>query len=288
MTNDREQIEQRLETRLQELQNQLASRKKTLEHVQELLERADQRCAEADNKRRWYHVLDNLEHALDEAKARVAQSDQEIKQLKRKLDGLAQQHSDDADAEPMVEDKLIALQASGVNVGGSTDADSSQIDLPKVSPQGAEKVLSIPLDELSGMSLDEVADLHNEILQKEDARNGADAESSRAGATPDEHHPRGRHRVGNESRQTLSFHEQRRQSVLRNAVDKIRSERLDALTIEEIDLVTDLYERFSKRLEANKSDERLRSILGGTLEKLSDRISELRRRRARLYARRHR
>ena len=301
--------EQRLLKELPEFEKELSARKATLDRVKDLLGKADRRFKETENKRRWHLVLDNLEHALDEAKARVLHCELEIERRKRKLEELAarREHPVAPGAEPdkaapayeplaLTEEQVIALQAAGVSVRDLSAADLSELELPSISQKGSERVLAIPLEELSQMTLDEVEQLHSQILTPIEEDMPQPAETSPAPETspqsPIEAPPRrpvASLRPRRQSRHDqASFYEQHKQRTLRNAVQKIRENRIDALTIEEIDLVNNTYERLSQQVSAATTDEELKNALGAAMEKLGDKCAELRRKRAQMYARRHR
>ncbi|MDQ1258078.1 MAG: hypothetical protein QG656_2687 [Candidatus Hydrogenedentes bacterium] len=276
--------EQELRTRIREQQEKLKTRQGQLAHVRELLDKADQRVVESENTRRWYRVLDHLENTLDEAKARVMQCEHRIDRLQHKLDDyLAYKAGKTQTGGPVPgvteDERRLALQASGLHLEDLVDADWADISLPQLSMEGAERVLSISLEDISKMTLEEVAQLHNEILDREDAQqppSPAEPAQTKPAAQPASREAK--------SRRLLDMRNDRnkrrapgieKQQMLLHAVEKVRAGDVAGLSLEETDLVTESYGRVLERLNAQPGNDRLKESVRATLTKLAAHRAEL-------------
>jgi hypothetical protein len=70
-----------------------------------------------------------------------------------------------------------------------------------------------------------------------------------------------------------------KQQILLRAVEKVRSDDINSLSLDETDLVAESYGRVLERLNAQPGNERLRESVRATLAKLADRRTELSRKR---------
>lgn len=292
----------RLRGELRSLENELPGHQATLERVRALLDKADKRLDEGQDKRRWSQVLDNLERALDQAKARVVFCELEIQHRKHKIEELVatgaeeQRESGAAPEAPgLTQEQIAALKASGINVEGMSHEDLVALGLTPISIEESERFLSIPLDQLSQMSLDEVEQLHGQLLAAgaEEPAAAAKKPASPKPAIPVSPIKAPPRRPVNSLRpkrdaghDQTSLYEQHKQKTLRVAMQKIREDHLDMLTLEEIDIVMGFYDRLTEQVHADASVADTGDAFGGMMAKLSDKCAELRRRRAQMYARR--
>ncbi|HOZ49534.1 MAG TPA: hypothetical protein PLO37_13540 [Candidatus Hydrogenedentes bacterium] len=281
--------EERLRERLAVLEKQIVSRRETLDRIKDLLDKADVRAASTDNKRRWNHVLDDLESALDEAKTRLLRAELDAQRVRDRLEDMRAGRASGATAADvteggegsLVEEQILTMLATGMSLDELTPESFARFDLPPDSREKADRVLAIPVDEISRMSLEDVERLHNELA----ASRGAGIEKTvvRKRVTP---LPETRRRLldSGADKTGRGFADKLRQKTLRDALDKIRSNRMDALTLDEIDAALISYERLVADLRARSSQDN--PAAEESLSKFEERYADLRRRRAQLYARR--
>lgn len=244
-----------LEERLEKSRAELAQHEENLATVLALLEKADRRRREEpENLPHWNRVLTNLEHCMDEARARVGACQLQISRLERAREGEAQSQ-----------------------IPGHAIAPAAMSPLPAPSTtalDAAQTILNMPLEQLSKLTLEEVAFLHGHISND----NLTLIEQDTSGIL-------GRLELANQLQaqtpdppqdEPLSP-ERRRQEVLRNAIDKICANRLNMITPEEAQLVNATYELLSRRLSSKPKDERLKRILGAAVNVLNNRLNAERR-----------
>ena len=234
-----------LQTRLDLLESEKIKHDESLLNINDLLAKADKRRRiEADNQRKWASVLENLENSLDMIKARREAALVDFTQTKRKLDGLDK----DKSARPTSKAPTEQTQQDA-NTSGAAISDSSKTV--------AKEILSMSLDELSKLSLEDVALLHQQIgidfsdeLLVEDSKVAAQMELANQsdGTTQSEDEPSpGR----------------RRQKLLRAAIEKILSNNIKDLTQEEVQVTLICHALLRRRVNPSIRDERLIRVLGG-------------------------
>lgn len=250
---------QNIREKLEHLIRQRTQHQENLNTVIALLEKADRRrIAEPDNVHRWNKVLDNLESCLDEAKAKLEGCELAINRLEREIQ---QQETTDA--------KKAFLPVS------SPDLSREEVDLLEgvglfsaASMEAAKRILSMSLEDVSKLTLEEVALLHSQI---------ADENSQAGGVLPVQ--LAGRLELANQIQAEESAKpaseaspaERRQQAILRSAIDKISTNQLHTLTEEEIRLIISSYELLTSRLTVGPKDERLKRILGAAVNVLINR-----------------
>ena len=217
----------------------------SLININALLSKADIcRRIEVNNKRKWDSVLANLENSFDEIKARREAGLVEFKQTKRKLNDLEKEKIPKSRREAPTERQQQDANASGVAISDS-------------SKSAAKQILSMSLDELSKLSLEEVTLLHQQVgiefsneLLIEDSKVSGQMEltnqSSGTSQTLEESNP-GR----------------RRPILLRAAIEKILSNNIKNLTEEEVQVTLICHALLRRRVNPSIRDERLIRVLGG-------------------------
>ncbi len=257
--NAREKLERLVQQRVQHKEN--------LNTVLALLDKADRRrIAEPGNSHRWNKVLDNLESCLDEAKAKLESCELAIHRLEREIQG---EKSPDVDTAPSLaarpelsKEEMDLLDGVGLFSAASMEA--------------AKRILSMSLEDVSHLTLEEVATLHSQI---------ADENTQAGGVLPG--HLAGRIELANQIQAEEAAKpapgilppERRQQAILRAAIDKISANRLNTLTEEETRLVISSYELLCSRLTVGPKDERLKRILGAAVNVLINRRRQEERRK---------
>jgi len=268
----------RLEVHRQELRG-------SIEHVRELLDKADERRA-AEGERRWNRVLDNLEAALDVARSKLTACEQQIKETDRRLHSLRETGAvaDEGrscashDAEAV---RPAAALEDGVSVG---------------SLEAAERVLALPVEQLGDLTLDQLAELHSHLFEGESGEEAvagqgveqetAPPEKSALSTRIEEARRRGRHRVARARHPAASFVERRKQQLLRGAIGKATADKLSGMTLEEIELILDCHKALGGRESPSDGERQLLSQLESHVDALRARLAELHRERVRRTGRR--
>lgn len=232
-----------LERKLDQLKNQLAQHQENLTTVVTLLDKADRRrLEEPADSNRWNRVLENLESCLDEAKARVGACQAAIEQAQRQL----------GEFRP------------GEFPAPSLPPEMETLDFPPLPPaslEAARRILSMPLEEVSKLTLEEVALLHSQIASERTETLAANTERILGRlelAIQTQKEPV-------ESSTGDASSEKRHQLLLRHAIDKVNSGHLTELTEQETKLLLSSYELVHNRLTPRAKDERLRRILGAAV-----------------------
>lgn len=224
-----------------------------MEKVRDLLAKADvRRHREPQNQRKWNAVLDHLEISLDEARARIEASQQETLRLQEQL------HDTQAMGKPDVEAVATTLATAGA-AQTSTFEDTEK------------KLLAASFLDLGKFSLEQIALVQSHLLEQPEEK-----------ATETEQ-LLGRLELANQVRDEVSVASsddapeyQRRQLLLRAAIDKIQTNRIDTMTRQEIDLVISCHSLLSRRLRPTPKDERLVRILSAAIKVLQRKHAEFR------------
>jgi hypothetical protein len=280
-------LEEELLREIQELEASRNQAKAAVDNVLELLKKADERRVQ-ENDRHWDRILDNLERALDLTRARRTTYEQLLKERQRDLEGVRQSGGPDptdlANGLDSLEERVL--------VDTLREVLPENVPLPRDHVRVAERILAMPLDVLGNLTLDEVAKLNAQIFEMSEA----DQQKTPQGAPAmvmkktwlDDRVAQAKHAreaLAATRRSEVSFVEKRRQVQLRNAVEKIVSGNLQRLDLSEIDLITEYSKGLEEKIDKGESDLRMKKILDRNLDKVKERASDLRRRRARFYTR---
>ena len=223
--------------------NRLAEDAKSLDNVRELLRKADEhRRLEPGETRKWNRVLENLERSLDLMKARVERSKMVVFQLER--DGKAED----------------VAAAAGEAPAGAVD--------PAAAEDTSVKWFET-MHRLEALNLEEACTLQSQIDAGE--IHDEQLEAGLALANQMQHDTGPEVDAEGDSEQP----ECRRQLVLRDAIDCIRKQQFDQMTLDQINLVMACHSLLTSRLEPTSRDQRLRRILDGAIKILRKRKEQM-------------
>ena len=209
---------------------------RALEEVRGLLAKADERrLQEPEEARKWNRVLENLERSLDLTKARFERSDTLVRLLERNLDEMRTAH------------------------GGPSEAP---VNVPSEPAEG----WSATMKQVGAMNLEQASELQSRI----DSGEIHDAQLEAGLALANQMHA-GDAVDPAQAEPT----EQRRQLVLRGAIDKIGKQQFDQMGLDEIKLVIACHSLLTSRLNPTERDQRLRRILDGAIKILRRRKDEM-------------
>ncbi len=235
---------------LEKLEKELQRQEAMVEHIRGLLARADEkRLTEIHETRKWNKVLDNLESALDEAKARVQKCERELRRERERL-GYGQAVAP-AVSPVVVTHENASLMAEPAPLAAHTHQEEAA---------AARAMLETPLESVELAPLEQVAMAQHYLLWRKDQGlvNGDDkrlegrielAIQGGAGMAPEA--------SGDQAEQ-----DRRNQHALRAIVDKVLSNQSDALTVRELELAIDCYSILARRPSLGDSESRLKRILG--------------------------
>jgi hypothetical protein len=234
----------KLSMELAEARAKCAEDLRALNRVRELLSKADEkRTLEPEEARKWNRVLENLENSLDLTRSRFQLSEARVQRLE----------SD------------IARVTRDTGGGAGTPAAVA-------APQGADAPVSDwdhTMSEVGALNLEEASLLQSRIdsgeIHDEQLEAGLElANQMREGGAAE---------VAVEGEG--SAQEQRRQLVLRAAIEKIRKQQFDQMSLDEVKLVIACHSLLTSRLEPTPRDQRLRRILDGAIKILQRRKDEM-------------
>jgi hypothetical protein len=240
-------------------------------NVRNLLDKADARRGKG-NDRHWRQIVDNLENALDRARSSVTAYEQQLKEKQRQLS-----HLRETGQVPPTEEALNEAAACDVYMPGTM--------LP------AERILAMPLTELSFLTLDEVSAIHDQLV--EETEQLAAPEVKPPEPAPRKSALQERIERAQEARKNLAGNarpavptlvERRRQVVLREAIKKVTTGNMASLTLEEVEVALDSYRRLAGT-DLGESDARLKKFFEGHMEELKERLAEYRRKDVQKYTR---
>lgn len=270
--------EQRLKTDLVRLQTLHEQAKVALANVMDLLAKADARSAK-EGERRWGRIVENLEDALQLAKARVTGYEQLVRQCEQHLESLSR-------AGARAPEIFSAEEFEDILPDG--------LALPPDHMAAAERILGMSLDDLGSLTIEQVMNMNTQLYEQPPERAAPppapESEYERPRSALDMRIERAR-----ETRESLaaarrqsqqpSFAERRRQKLLRDAITKISTGKTQMLDFEEIELLIHYHNGLVERVDKSESDVRLQSMLARIIPALEERASDLRRKRAQAYRR---
>lgn len=223
-----------------------------MEKIKALLAKADiRRHREPQNVRRWNEVLDHLEASLDEARSRIESGQLEAQRLQSMLRDI--QFSGKTDEE--------------INLGSFAGQGSA----PPSAGNTERALLNASFLELGKFSLEQIALVQSNLMEENSARTAAAEQLL------------GRVELANQVRDegaaatnASTANYERRQLLLRTAIDKIQTNRVDTMTGEEVRLVISCHSLLSRRLRPTPKDERLVRILSAAIKVLQRKHAESR------------
>lgn len=235
MTNKK----QELEAQLDHLRQRCAQHRNNLKTIAALLEKADsRRNSHPEQRKHWEGVIENLEFCLDQTKARLASCEASILRLERRL-------------------KTIQEESAFLSTSFSQDeglfAESPELSTgPGDAFAVAKCILKMPSEEMGRLTLDAISDLQSRICAENTAAAAPDIDhvlDSALTQEPSETSPR----------------EQRKQVLLRGAIEKIQKNRIAALTEEEKRLLIASHDLLLRKCDDTLKGERLKRILGAAV-----------------------
>jgi len=215
----------------------LSEDQEALEKVRGLLRKADERrLREPEDIRKWNKVIENLENSLALIKARHGASEAEVERIERELESMG------ADV----------AQFTAAPVPGSADGE-------KPADQWTDTMRTV-----EGLNLEQACQLQKDIDDGEIRDKQLEAGLALV------------NQMGSgEDTPTSGTSENRRQLVLRAAIDKISKRQFDMMSLDEIKLVMACHSLLTSRLEPTSRDQRLRRILDGAIKILQRRKDEM-------------
>ncbi len=277
--------EERLVQEIRQLDVSRGEARVAVENVLGLLQKADRRRIE-EGDRPWNRILDNLERALDLTRARLTKYEQLLKERQRDLEQL--QRSGQSRMPELV-NGLVSLEEQ-VLIGTLRDVLPEDVPLPRDHIRAAERILAMPLEFLGNLTIEEVMRMNAQLFEEPESQRPP--QDSQATITKkswlEERIARAkqtREALAASHRPETSFAERRRKMGLRNALEKVAAANFNFLDLPEIDLLMQCVKTIDDKPEKGGNDMRLKGLIDRNIEKLNERASELRRRRAQKYLR---
>jgi len=278
--------EEKLLREIQELKVWRDQAKVAVDNVLDLLKKADERRLQ-EGDRPWNRILDNLERALDLTRARLTTYVQLLKERQRQLEKLQQsgvfQVAEPESGQDSLEERVLTHTLREVL--------PEDVLLPRDHIRIAERILAIPLDVLGRLTLEQAARMNAQIFEMAEGESQKGPQGSPAKLTTKSwleervaHAKQAREALASNRRAETSFAERRRQAGLRKAVEKVVTGNINLLDLAETDLIVRYSEGLEDKPNKGENDVRLKGILDQNIEKVQERAAELRRRRARSYA----
>ncbi len=216
--------------------------------IRALLERADtKRRTNAESQRRWNQVIDHLERSLDEARFRLEQCQKALTQAEKS-------HGPD----------VVTLARARAQTSEEEPSTLPHTALSEDPKKAVGEVMNMSLDELRGLTMEQVAALHAKLPSIDIPPDDTDGKqvASRLELAVQLEKPVKR-------QVKVSKHmERRNQLLLRRTMHKVRANRLADIGREEKELLRTYYDLLNRRIEPGPNDERLRFILETALTKL--------------------
>jgi len=240
------------------LEEEYNRQKATVDHVRSLLTKADEkRLSEPDNVRRWNKVLDNLESALDEAKARLAVLESRMNQAKLQVPSSSGNTHSEGNLH-----KPAAAVSSDVPV---TEPDAAAL--------AAKSLLEAPLESVESAPLEQVVLARNYLNERNRSGKANGEEKRLAGRI--ELALQARDRTQAAPAISGSVQERRQQQVMRLVIGKIVANRMDALTFSELEFVVSSYYVLTQRAELLPTEQRLLAVLSKAVAEIERLAGEI-------------
>lgn len=258
---------------LEELREVRSKREAELTYVRELLERADRRRQEDPaNARRWNRVLDNLEAALDEAKARLTQSEEQVRAKKRYVEETgpdADHATPDYPSESLSPETAVSPQEKAF--------ERWRRQSPRDPANAAACLLAAPFDAIGDLPLEAIALAQTYLASQMEHDEGPSENRMRLAA---------RIEVANQGKpgrlrlwkpKAHEKQDRRSQMMLRKAIEKLETDRIRDMTIEEINFAINCFLLLCQRMSADAGDERLKRILERGMARIDQECARIRR-----------
>ncbi len=234
-----------LENRFEDLNLRKGQDEDAIVKIKGLLRKADRRrLSETGNHRKWDSVLDNLECSLDETKNRLEATSLQLTLVKRNI----QEMREFGVANPLPE---IARDTAAADTNPAFGV--------------AKNILSMSIEDLANLSLEDVAKLHDEIsvdfsgdfgLGDTDVGGRLElANQTRKNEAPPPGGPR-------------ADIENRRQKTLREAIGKFQRKDFEKITQEELQITLICHALLRRRVDPSPKDLRLTRMLAGCIKML--------------------
>jgi hypothetical protein len=244
---------------LEKLEEEYRRQVQLVDHIRGLLTRADaRRTAEPENYRKWNRVLDNLETALIEAKNKLQRFEANLDNERR-----WQQTVGEA---PVVPDAPVPCsdpEPATLLIDAAPDSE--------LAADAARGLLEAPLDTVEKAPLEQVALAQRYLAWRAERGVSNGVDKRLAGRVELAIQGRG----GTQQKPVVgrTAQERRQQRALREIVAKIQHNRLDALSLQDIDLAMECYTVLTQRVDIEPSEARLKDILLRGLREV-DRVLE--------------
>ena len=213
------------------------------DEIRSLLRRADRRRAqEPDDRPRWNRILNHLEHALDQCKARAGAHQRQQESIRKR-------------AIQTELDAFDALDSMATYNGGETT-------------ESLESAVRYVVDEAEGSALNAA----EEALLAEVASD-PDPGAKGGELPPKDAAEQLRRRAFEKHLPPVPLEERRRRKQLRIAMDKILTNRTESLTLAEVDLVVQSIGSMAQNQGGTNDNQRLRTILSGFAQALEARMA---------------
>lgn len=255
---------------LDKLEKELQRQQAMVEHIRGLLARADEkRLKEPGETRKWNKILNNLETALDEAKARVQKCEREIQREHERVGFGPVPVLSPATTTTVERD---ARESRSAVLTSPSNAPSSYSE----GAEAALTILSAPLDAVENVPLEQVAMAQHYLLWRQDQglTNGEDKRlegrielAIQGGAI-----------AATSASEPTSAQDRRSQHALRTIVDKVLSNQSHTLTVRELELAIDCYSILTRRASLAESEVRLKRLLETTIAIVARLSEEIKRR----------
>lgn len=250
-------------------------------NVRELLVKADAKANQPDvkdnskNERHWNKIVENLEKALDHARAGVTAYAQHVKKLEQQIANLRE-----TGQLPPSEEAL-------------NEAAALEVEIVK-GMEAAERILAMSLDQLSFLTLDEVSVMHEQLIEESGGQQEQSA-AARAAEPPakktilqeriERAQEARRHIASSAKPPAPTIVERRKQMVLREAVRKVIERDVKGLNLEEAEAAIEHYQKIITRPLPGENDLRLKRFFDVCINEINERAADLRRKQVQKYLR---
>jgi hypothetical protein len=224
----------------------------TREELRDLLAKAERRrAAEPDQRQKWEQVIGGLESSYAELRLRLEQNETTIRLCER---------------------ELVSVENAGVEEVSKTAAEeappaevsSNAIVLSDDPAFNLQQILDMPIEELRRLNLEQLGQLCSELENQAEHRRDARRVRARL-EFANQLNTVGQRIILNEEGR-----EERRQFILRAAIDKVQSNRHRELERHEIQLLIQCRRQLACRLNPTERDIRLLGLLSNTMAKLAE------------------
>ncbi len=214
-----------------------------LAEVHRLLKRADaRRVAPNEDRSKWNQVIDNLEKSLNDLRSKESLIESELRAARRLLQQDLAEGAETATAQVSIRSTAELSRATSVE-------------------HLAEHILDEPVRTVDDLSLEQMSRLKSHLT---DGAGTAQEEKEQAALLS-------RVEQVNQMQPRMikpKAEENRHQFILRAAIDKLKSEKLDVVSYGELKLLFACYSLLSKRLEPTANDRYLQKLLEPSIKEV--------------------